>query len=158
MANVSAGVLLFRRAGPGGVEVLIAFPGGPFFSGKGDGAWTLPKGEYGPGADPASEATREFEEELGLGAPRGPRLDLGTIRQAGGKQVRAWAVEAPALEVDHITSNEFEMEWPPRSGKVQSFPEVDLAEWMDLDTARRRVVTAQATFFDRLVEALRQDD
>jgi predicted NUDIX family NTP pyrophosphohydrolase len=156
--KLSAGLLAYRPAAGAGLQVLLVHPGGPFWRGKEDHAWSIPKGEYGPGADPASEATREFEEELGIGAPRGPRLDLGTIRQAGGKQVRAWAVEAPALEVDHITSNEFEMEWPPRSGKVQSFPEVDRAEWMDLDTARRRVVTAQATFFDRLVEALRQDD
>ncbi len=154
--KLSAGLLAYRRRADGDLEVLLVHPGGPFWQGKDAHAWSIPKGEYEQGADPASEAVREFEEELGLAAPAGPRIDLGTVRQAGGKHVRAWAVEAAALDVEAISSGTFEIEWPPRSGTIRSFPEVDRAEWLGLGTARTRVVTAQADFFDRLVEALQQ--
>ncbi len=154
MPKLSAGILAYRRGPDRDVQVLLVHPGGPFWRHKDTHAWSVPKGEYEEGADPEQEALREFREELGLDVPAGDRLDLGSVRQSGGKQVRVWAVEAPELVVDTVDCNEFEMEWPPNSGTVQRFPEVDRAEWMDLTSARERVVTAQAAFFDRLLEVL----
>lgn len=154
MPKLSAGILLYRRVAGGELEVLLVHPGGPFWQNKDSHAWSVPKGEYRVGADVEQEALREFREELGVGPPEGPRVDLGMIRQSSGKQVRVWAVEGSGFVPDVVLSNEFDMEWPPKSGEIQRFPEVDRAEWMDLATARERVVVAQAEFFDRLLAAL----
>jgi predicted NUDIX family NTP pyrophosphohydrolase len=149
----SAGVLLYRR-GSAALQVLLAHLGGPFWSGKDEHAWSVPKGEYADGDDPFAAARREFAEELGSQPPDGSRyLDLGEVRQSGGKVVHVWAVEGefdPAVSV----SNTFEIEWPPRSGRRQAFPEVDRVEWFDLATARTKLVSAQAAFLDRLADAV----
>ncbi len=157
MPKLSAGLLGYRTGADGALEVLLVHPGGPLWKNKDAHAWSIPKGEYEETADPQQAAEREFEEELGMPPPDGTRLDLGRVRQASGKHVRAWAIEAGALTVDEITSNEFEMEWPPKSGRIQLFPEVDRAEWMDVAQARERVVKAQSAFFDRLIDALSPD-
>lgn len=124
-------------------------PGGPFWKNKDDGAWSIPKGEIEPGETEEDVARREFKEELGRAAPAGRLLALGEIRQAGGKLVHAWAVESD-VDVRSIRSMTFDMEWPPRSGRTQSFPEVDRAEWFDMVTARRKILPSQAGFLDRL--------
>jgi len=148
----SAGLLLFRR--PSGLEVLLAHLGGPYFAGKDDGAWSIPKGEYGPDEEPLAAARREFTEELGAVPPAGePYLPLETVRQRNGKRVTAWAVEAD-LDVRAVVSNTFEIEWPPRSGRRQSFPEVDRAAWFDLETARRKMISGQDALLDRLLVRL----
>ena len=147
----SAGLLLYRRLPR--LEVLLGHLGGPYFTRKDDGAWSIPKGEYGPDEEPLTAARREFEEELGLEPPAPPYEPLGVIRQRNGKQVTAWAVEAD-LDVTRIVSNTFEIEWPPRSGRRQSFPELDRAGWFDLDEARRKMTAGQDALLDRLVELL----
>jgi predicted NUDIX family NTP pyrophosphohydrolase len=148
----SAGLVVFRRAPQ--LEVLLGHLGGPYFARKDDGAWSIPKGEYGPEEEPLAAARREFTEELGLPAPAGVRYEpLGTVRQRNGKQVTAWAVEAEP-DVSRIVSNTFEIEWPPRSGRRQSFPELDRAGWFDLETARRKMIAGQGELLDRLVEQL----
>jgi predicted NUDIX family NTP pyrophosphohydrolase len=154
MARTSAGILLHRRTDRG-LEVLLVHPGGPFWAKKDHGAWSIPKGEHGPDEDPASCAEREFAEELGHPAPLGGSdgLDLGTVKQSGGKVVQAFARRGD-LDPATIESNTFEVEWPPRSGRQQSFPEVDRAAWFDLAEARVRINPAQAAFIDRLAEAL----
>ncbi|HEX3563783.1 MAG TPA: NUDIX domain-containing protein [Acidimicrobiales bacterium] len=149
MAALSAGLLLFRRDGEENTEVLLVHPGGPFWSRKDAGAWSIPKGEVEAGEELAAVAEREFAEELGRPAPDGTRTDLGEITQAGGKRVRAWAVEGD-FDATDITSNLFEMEWPPRSGRRQSFPEVDRAAWFSLDQARHKLIAAQVDLLDRL--------
>jgi predicted NUDIX family NTP pyrophosphohydrolase len=143
--------LVFRRR-EGGTDVLLVHPGGPFWQKRDDGVWSIPKGEFADNEVALDVARREFQEELGSPAPDGKIAALGTIRQAGGKTVHAWAVPGD-LDVTHVTSNTFEIEWPPRSGKVQAFPEVDRAEWFDLVKARRKMLPAQREFIDRL-EAL----
>jgi predicted NUDIX family NTP pyrophosphohydrolase len=148
----SAGILLWRRNGRR-LEVLLAHPGGPYFARKDAGHWTVVKGEIEPDEDPASVAQREFAEETGQEVPEGPRAPLGEIRQAGGKVVTAWAVEGD-LDPEHAVSNEFEMEWPPRSGRMQEFPEIDRVEWFDLPTARTKIMPAQSPFIDRLEQTL----
>lgn len=151
MARTSAGLLLHRRDERGHLEVLLVHPGGPFWAKKDDGAWSIPKGEHGPDDDPHETALREFAEELGH-APDGSAaddLDLGEIRQAGGKLVRCFA-RAGDLDPSTIRSNTFEVEWPPRSGRVQEFPEVDRAAWFDLAQARAKINPAQAELLDRL--------
>jgi predicted NUDIX family NTP pyrophosphohydrolase len=148
----SAGLLLFRRAGDA-LEVLLVHPGGPFWVKRDAGAWSIPKGECEDGEDPRAAAWREFAEELGTPAPEGDVLDLGEVRQKAGKTVLAWAV-AGDLDPEHITSNTFEMEWPPRSGRRQSFPEVDRAGWFGLAEARERINPAQVALLDRLSAAL----
>jgi predicted NUDIX family NTP pyrophosphohydrolase len=158
VAKLSAGLLVYRPAPPDppgepGIEVLIVHPGGPYWAGKDAGAWSIPKGEHGPADDPWATARREFLEELGLDAPEGPALDLGQVIQAGGKHVQAWAVSGD-VDVSTIVSNTFELEWPPRSGERQSFPEVDRAEWVTPATARAKLIAAQAAFLDRLLERL----
>lgn len=154
MATLSAGLLLFRRDGADGtVEVLLVHPGGPFWAKKDDAAWSVPKGEYGPDEDALVAARREFAEELGSAAPDGPVLPLGELRQSGGKRVTVWAVEAD-FDAATARSNTFEMEWPPRSGVLQSFPEVDRAEWFTLDLARSKLHKGQRPFVDLLLEAL----
>jgi predicted NUDIX family NTP pyrophosphohydrolase len=149
VAKLSAGLLLHRGAGEA-LEVLLVHPGGPFWARKDEGAWSIPKGEYLAGEDPLEAARREFDEELGTSPPDGPLLDLGEVRQAGGKHVVAWALRGD-LDVDEITSNTFEMVWPPRSGQVQSFPEIDRAGWFTVEEARVKLLSGQLPFLDRLV-------
>jgi predicted NUDIX family NTP pyrophosphohydrolase len=152
VARNSAGLLPYRVR-DGRTEILIAHMGGPLWARREEGAWTVIKGEHGPDEEALDAARREFEEETGVPAPGGPALELGEVRQSGGKRVRAWAV---AAEVDPstLTSNTFELEWPPRSGKLREFPEVDRFEWCELPLARRRLVKAQAALVDRLEELL----
>ena len=150
MPRSSAGLLLFRSR-DGAVEVLIVHPGGPLWAGKDEGAWSIPKGEYGEGEDPAEAAAREFREELGLDPPPGPWLELGEIRQAAGKRVQAWALHA-SVDLADVVSNTFEMEWPPRSGQRRSFPEIDRAAWVSLDEARDKLNPAQRPLLDLLPE------
>jgi len=144
----SAGLILFRR-GEGGLEVLIAHMGGPFWASKDEGAWSIFKGEHGDDEDPLAAARREFEEETGSPPPDGAPMELGEVRQASGKRVVAWAIEAD-FDADTVRSNTFELEWPPRSGRVQEFPEVDRAGWFDLETARRLLVKGQRPLLDAL--------
>jgi predicted NUDIX family NTP pyrophosphohydrolase len=138
-------------------EVLLVHPGGPFWKRRDDGAWSIPKGEIEPGEERLEVARREFEEELGQPPPKHEPAPLGSIRQAGGKVVHAWAA-AGDLDVARVKSTTFAMEWPPKSGKTQHFPEVDRAEWFDLDEARRKILPAQATFIDRLEALLAQEN
>ncbi|MGY3449536.1 NUDIX domain-containing protein [Bradyrhizobium sp. USDA 4353] len=145
----SAGVLAFRRRG-GTLEVLLVHPGGPFWRNKDLGAWSIPKGEFTAGEAAEAVARREFAEELGTELTA-PLLPLGEIRQRGGKVVEAFAAETD-LNAEAITSNEFELEWPPRSGRLQRFPEVDRAAWFDLAQARVRINPAQAALLDRLTD------
>jgi predicted NUDIX family NTP pyrophosphohydrolase len=125
--------------------------GGPLWARKDAGAWSVPKGEYADEEEPLAAARREFAEELGHDAPAGDAIDLGDVTQSGGKRVRAFAIEGD-LDVSNVKSNVFEMEWPPRSGRRESFPEVDRAAWFELDAARAKLVKAQAAFLDRLGE------
>src|SRR5438270_12301935 len=152
MAAVSAGILLYRRRA-GEVEVLLVHPGGPFWSRRDAGAWSIPKGEHPAGEEPLLAARREFAEELGVQPPDGPPEDLGEIRQKAGKRVRAWALEGD-LDAGAITSNTFELEWPPRSGRMIEVPEVDRAEWFSIEQAGERINPAQAELLDRLAAAL----
>lgn len=152
MPKRSAGLLLYRRITPV-LEVLLVHPGGPLWANKDLGAWSVPKGEYGEYDDAWATAQREFEEEIGQPAPTGAPVDLGECRQKSGKVVRAFALEAD-VDVSAINSNTFEMEWPPRSGKRQSFPEVDNAEWMTVEEARTKINPAQCVLLDALVAAL----
>lgn len=146
----SAGLLLFRPAGHG-LEVLLGHMGGPFFARRDAGAWTVVKGEYEPDEPAWAAARREFQEELGLPPPDGEAIDLGEVRQTNGKIVTAWAVRAD-LDPATITPGTFRMEWPPRSGQHQEFPELDRVAWFGLDRARSVIVKAQAAFLDRLAE------
>jgi predicted NUDIX family NTP pyrophosphohydrolase len=152
MPKRSAGILLYRRR-DGDVEVLLVHPGGPFWAKKDLGAWSIPKGEYDQGEDPLRTALRELEEETGHRVRDSELVDLGEIRQRGGKVLSAWAA-AGDLDADTITSNTFTMEWPPRSGNRREFPEVDRAGWFDVTTARDKVLAAQAELIDRLLSAL----
>jgi predicted NUDIX family NTP pyrophosphohydrolase len=147
VARRSAGIVLYRNA----LEVLLVHPGGPFFAKKDAGVWSIPKGEYEDGDDPLACALREFEEELGTPLEADAPIELGTIVQRGGKQVVAWAV-AGDLDPSTARSNTFTMEWPPRSGRQQEFPEVDRAEWFSVQEAREKLVPAQVELVDRLVE------
>lgn len=153
MPSSSAGLLL-HRTGDDGIEVLLVHPGGPFWAKKDEGAWSIPKGEYTDGDDPHACALREFEEELGSPPPPGelPDRDLGEIRLKSGKRVRAFA-RAGTLDVAVIESNTFEQEWPPRSGRMQAFPEVDRAEWFTVADARRKLNPAQVELVERLLAA-----
>ncbi len=151
MARNSAGILMFRRTARG-LEVLLVHPGGPFWRQKDLGAWSIPKGESEKGEEARAAAVREFREELGH-AIEGDLIPLTPVKQRGGKQVEAWAVEGD-LDPSGIRSNEFEMEWPPRSGRLQRFPEIDKAEWFDLETASRKINPAQTAFLDELDQQL----
>jgi predicted NUDIX family NTP pyrophosphohydrolase len=146
--------VLYREATGGGLEVLLVHPGGPFWARRDLGAWSIPKGEYGPDEAPLAAARREFAEELGVAAPEGPIEDLGEVRQKSGKRVRAWAL-AGDVDVSRVRSNTFTLEWPPRSGVTQEFPEVDRAEWFGLTVAREKMIPAQVALLDRLQELQR---
>ncbi len=132
-------------------QVLLVHPGGPFWKKRDDGAWGIPKGEIEPGEAPLDVARREFQEELGSPPPGVEPIALGSIRQAGGKVVHTWAVQGD-FDVERMTSNTFSMEWPPRTGRMQQFPEVDRAAWFDLDEARRKILESQLPLLDRLEE------
>jgi predicted NUDIX family NTP pyrophosphohydrolase len=149
--TTSAGLLLFRREA-GRLQLLLAHPGGPFWARKDAGAWMLPKGELLPGEEPLAAARREFAEETGH-APEGDFIPLGEVRQAGGKRVHAWAIEG-TFDPDQLRSNTFEMEWPPRSGRMQAFPELDRVGWFTPEQALHKLLAAQRPFIDRLQAAL----
>jgi predicted NUDIX family NTP pyrophosphohydrolase len=152
VGNRSAGLLLYRLDADG-PRVLLVHPGGPIWAKRDDGAWSIPKGEFAPGEDARAVARREFTEELGGAAPREGWLELGDVTQAGGKQVTAFAA-AGDFDPAALSSNAFVLEWPPRSGRRQQFPEVDRAEWFGLAEARQKLNAAQATLLDRLADAL----
>jgi len=148
----SAVILLHRGRGDG-LEVLLVHPGGPAWSNRDAGAWSIPKGEYADGEDPLDAARREFEEELGSAAPPGDAEDLGEIRQRSGKRVHGWALPGD-LDVSTVVSNVVDFEWPPRSGRVIEIPEVDRAEWFGLGVAREKINAGQVPLLDRLEELL----
>jgi predicted NUDIX family NTP pyrophosphohydrolase len=150
--KTSAGLLLFRASGAA-LEVFLVHPGGPFWARKDLGAWGIPKGEIDSGEDPLEAARREFQEETGF-VVAGSFLPLGDVRQKSGKVVRAWAVRGD-LDADAIRSNEFEVEWPPGSGRKKSFPEIDRGAWYGLDEAARRIRPEQRPFLDQLAAILR---
>jgi predicted NUDIX family NTP pyrophosphohydrolase len=143
----SAGILLFRTTN-GQAEVLLGHMGGPFWSRKDDGAWSVPKGEYGFGETPEDAARREFTEELGLPVPTGDLVELGAVRQSG-KEITVWALEAD-LDPEKIEPGTFDLEWPRGSGKIQQFPEIDRVAWFELEQARDKIVAGQRPFLDRL--------
>ena len=151
-SKTSAGLLLFRRMETG-LEVLLVHPGGPFFQKKDEGVWTIPKGEITEGEDLFTRACIEFEEELGI-VPSGDWIELGTVKQKGGKTVHAWAFEGNLPDDFELKSNSFQLEWPPRSGKLRTFPEIDKAEFFSIKEAQRKMNMAQTVFLDRLCEAL----
>ena len=152
----SAGILLFRRSA-GHVEVLIAHMGGPFWARKDARAWSIPKGELDAGEPELDAARREFAEELGVPVPDVPLSALGTFRYSSGKPVTVFAGEAPAFEVADFTPGTFEVEWPPRSGRLQSFPEVDAVRWVGLADAREKLVAGQVSMLDALEARLTED-
>jgi len=152
MSKRSAGLLAYKIVA-GRILVLLVHPGGPFWRNKDRGAWTIPKGEIGDGEDPLAAARREFREETGQDVD-GEVVALTPVRQAGGKIVEAWAIAAD-IAADAIVSNRFEMEWPPRSGRKQSFPEVDRAAWFELPEARRRINAGQSALLEELELRLR---
>ena len=152
-ARVSAGVLLYRSGPDGGVEVLIGHMGGPFWARKDDGGWSLPKGEHEPGEQPLDVARREFAEELGSPVPAAEFTDLGELRVTSGKLLRVFAAEGD-LDAASARSNTFDLEWPPRSGRIQQFPEIDRAAWFPVDQARAKLVKGQVPFLDRLLDRL----
>jgi len=150
MAKQSAGILVFRKVN-GAAEVLLVHPGGPFWAKK--DSWSIPKGELEADEELLSGARREFEEEVGFPPPKGELIDLGESKQSGGKINFIWAVEGD-VDLKNFQSNNFTMEWPPKSGQQQEFPENDRAAWYDLTTARSKLFKAQASFIDKLAEAL----
>ncbi len=152
MPKQSAGILLFRR-GPGGLEVLLAHPGGPYFAALDEGAWGIPKGEIEPGEAPLAVARREFEEETGHPAPPGEPIALGEIRQKGGKVVAGWALEGD-VDPARAVSNAVRIEWPRRSGRFVEIPEIDRVAWFEPGEARRRIRDAQVPFLERLLADL----
>jgi len=152
-ARRSAGVLLYRTTDGGAVEVLIGHMGGPFWARKDDGGWSVPKGEAEPDEDLFAVAQREFAEELGSPVPATEFLDLGELRVTSGKVLSVWAA-AGDLDAGTCVSNTFPLEWPPRSGRVQQFPEIDRAAWFAVDVARHKLVKGQVPFLDRLLERL----
>jgi len=152
MKKQSAGLLVYRKKA-GKLEVLIAHMGGPFHAKKDAGHWSIPKGEYEEGEEPKEVAKREFNEELGKDIPKGDWLELGTVEYKNTKQVAAWAVEGD-LDVKQIRSNTFKMEWPPRSGNIQEFPEIDRAGWFSLAEAAKKLIPAQVELLERLAEKI----
>jgi predicted NUDIX family NTP pyrophosphohydrolase len=152
MPKRSAGLLMYRRNG-GELQLLLVHPGGPFWARKDAGSWSIPKGEYADGEEPLAAARREFEEELGC-APQGEAWPLGEIVQPGRKVVTAWAVEGD-FDVGTLRSNTFELEWPPKSGRKQSFPEVDRAQWFTAEEAQQRILAGQRPLIAALLAKLR---
>jgi predicted NUDIX family NTP pyrophosphohydrolase len=152
-ATRSAGVLLYRIGDGGAVEVLIGHMGGPFWARKDAGGWSVPKGVAGPGEEPFDVARREFAEELGSPVPASEFLDLGELRVTSGKLLTVWAAEGD-LDAEATVSNTFPLEWPPRSGRVRDFPEIDRSAWFAVDIAREKLVKGQVPFLDRLLVAL----
>lgn len=155
MPKLSAGLLLYRVV-DGGLDVLIAHPGGPFWARKDDGAWSIPKGEYDTGEDPWTVARREFEEELGKAVPDGPRIDLAPLKQPSGKIVTVFAVRAD-LDLDGAHSNTFTLEWPKGSGNLREFPEIDRVDWFPIAQARSKLLKGQRPLLDQLVSAVEAD-
>jgi len=153
MTKTSAGLLMYRRLTGGELEVLLVHPGGPYWAKKDEGAWSIPKGEYTDNEDARDAAIREFEEELGF-APSGDLIELGQTKLASGKIVSAWALEGD-WDPANLSSNTFKMEWPPKSGVMTEFPEVDRAAWFDIDTARVKINSGQIPFLDTLVSHAR---
>lgn len=154
MARKSAGLLVYREAADGsGIEVLLVHPGGPFWRNKDEGAWTIPKGEFDDLEDPLEAAQREFNEELGSSPPGGEYFPLKPIKQKNGKTVHAWAVKGD-FDPATLKSNPFSCEWPPKSQRMQEFPEVDRAEWFAPDEAKRKIIGAQAALIDQWLELL----
>jgi predicted NUDIX family NTP pyrophosphohydrolase len=151
MSKRSAGLLLYRES-PTGLEVLLVHPGGPFWARKDDGSWSIPKGKFDESEDPFAAAKREFEEETGA-AVSGDAIPLGDVRQPGGKIVYAWAMRVE-LDPGQLKSNTFRMEWPPRSGREQEFPEVDRAQWFAMDLARQKILKDQVPLLTRLAAEL----
>jgi predicted NUDIX family NTP pyrophosphohydrolase len=154
MPKKSAGILLYRKRGQRLVEVLLVHPGGPFWQNKDEGAWTVPKGEFTDDEDPRAAAMREFQEELGAPPPKGDCIPLKPIKQKNGKLVHAWAVEGD-FDPAKLDSNTFALEWPPKSGRKQNFPEVDHAEWFTPDVAKQKMLSGQDAFVDELLQLLR---
>jgi predicted NUDIX family NTP pyrophosphohydrolase len=152
MAKKSAGLLLFRER-TAGLDVLLVHPGGPFWAKKDDGAWSIPKGEFGDDEEPLAAAKREFEEEMGV-PPVGNFVPLEPIRQPGGKLVFAWALQAD-FDTSRLKSNIFSMEWPPKSGRQQEFPEIDRAGWFPIETARTKILKGQAGLLEQLLDRRR---
>jgi predicted NUDIX family NTP pyrophosphohydrolase len=149
--KVSAGLLLYRFGPAGDVEVLVGHMGGPFWARKDDGGWSIPKGEYEDGDDAFQAALREFEEEFGSPCPASDFEPLGEVRQSSGKRLTVWAAEGD-FDCTTARSNTFSMEWPPRSGRMQEFPEIDRADWFPVDVARSKLVKGQLPVLDRLLE------
>jgi len=147
MPKISAGLLLYRKTG-GALEVFLVHPGGPFWARKDEGAWSVPKGEFDEGEDALDAAQREFQEETGMAA-KGEFHPLKPVRQSGGKMVYAWAVQFD-LDAAAVKSNTFSIEWPPRSGKTQEFPEIDRAGWFRIDEARRKILKSQLDLLEQL--------
>jgi predicted NUDIX family NTP pyrophosphohydrolase len=155
--TTSAGLLLFREREDGALEVLLGHMGGPFWARRDEGAWSIPKGELEPGEEPLAGALREFAEELGHAPPTGEVIELGEIRQKAGKRVIAFALRGD-LDPETIVPGTFELQWPPRSGRLQSFPEVDRVAWFDLPTAATKIVRGQAELLERLARSLGDQD
>lgn len=151
--RTSAGLLLFRTSDSGTLEVLLVHPGGPFWARKDAGAWSIPKGEQEPDEDPHSAAVREFTEELGSAPPDGDTVELGSVRQSSAKTVVAFARRGD-FDADTISSNTISVPWPPRSGAMLEIPEVDRAQWCEIDQARGLLVKGQVPFLDRLLDRL----
>jgi predicted NUDIX family NTP pyrophosphohydrolase len=149
MAKLSAGLLMFRRRKQS-IEVLLVHPGGPYWAKKDDGAWSIPKGEYGSGEEPLGAARREFKEETGMEAA-GPFLPLPTLLQRSGKNISAWAFEGDC-DPAQVRSNTFSLEWPPKSGRIAEFPEVDRACWFSIEAARVKLLTGQRPWLDALTQ------
>src|SRR5215470_14595618 len=152
MKKRSAGILMYKRSGQE-LLLLLVHPGGPFWAKKDLGAWSIPKGEYAAGEDPLAAAKREFEEELGVSPPPGEWIALGEIKQPSPKIIAAFAIEGD-FDAAMLKSNRFEIEWPRKSGKMQSFPEVDHAAWFTPDQARKKILPGQSAFIDRLLAAV----
>jgi predicted NUDIX family NTP pyrophosphohydrolase len=149
--KLSAGILMFRRR-DSALEVFLVHPGGPFWRNKDAGAWSLPKGEYTEGQDPLEAAKREFHEETGI-APHGEFISLGRLKQSSAKSLTAWAVEGD-FPPESLRSNTFSMEWPPKSGRQQEFPEVDRGAWFAVHDAKKRILKGQIGFLDKLAALL----
>jgi predicted NUDIX family NTP pyrophosphohydrolase len=152
ISNQSAGILLYRNIN-GQIEFFLVHPGGPFFKNKDEGYWSIPKGEFLPDENPLAAAQREFEEETGRPIKAEKFIELSPIKQKSGKIVHAWSAEGE-LDADTITSNTFEIEWPPHSGKMSSFPEIGRAGWFDIENARLKINAAQAALIDELLSLI----